>query len=249
MNEHFAAVIDGSTSKVAARIDPSISNGRFCMELIRQYVADMSAYSSVVDFCSGVTDIVRSVYTVHDVDMQLLKEHPEQRLTASVVVYSAYCRQVWIVGDCQCIVNDVFYDNPKPCETEIAAMRASMVEHLLADGVSPTEIQTSDLGRTHILDRLVATCKRQNVDYAVVDGFDIPIDKVKVVNVDSDNDNDIVLASDGYPFLKGTLHESEEALVCQLRDDPLCIRSFKATKGLMLGNVSFDDRCYLRFRP
>ena len=56
-------------------------------------------------------------------------------------------------------------------------------------------------------------------------------------------------SSDGYPFLKGTLHESEEALVCQLRDDPLCIRSFKATKGLMLGNVSFDDRCYLRFRP
>ena len=59
---------------------------------------------------------------------------------------------------------------------------------------------------------------------------------------------DIILASDGYPFLKPTLAESENALAAQLDSDPLCIRSFKATKGLASGNKSFDDRSYVRFK-
>ena len=57
----------------------------------------------------------------------------------------------------------------------------------------------------------------------------------------------VILASDGYPFLGDSLQESEEALKKQLEDDPLCINSFKATKGLMRGNKSFDDRCYVKF--
>ena len=58
---------------------------------------------------------------------------------------------------------------------------------------------------------------------------------------------EIVLASDGYPFLMPTLQESEERLADLLRDDPLCISIYKASKGLMQGNKSFDDRSYVRF--
>lgn len=57
---------------------------------------------------------------------------------------------------------------------------------------------------------------------------------------------EVVLASDGYPQLCPTLAESEAALRRQLDDDPFCIRTFKATKGRMVGNQSFDDRAYLR---
>ena len=60
--------------------------------------------------------------------------------------------------------------------------------------------------------------------------------------------NEVVLASDGYPFLKPTLAESEAALLHLIAHDPQCIHDFIATKGLVAGNKSFDDRTYIRFR-
>ena len=59
--------------------------------------------------------------------------------------------------------------------------------------------------------------------------------------------SEVVLASDGYPFLKPTLAASEAALVEQIANDPQNIRSFIATKGIVEGNKSFDDRTYIRF--
>lgn len=56
------------------------------------------------------------------------------------------------------------------------------------------------------------------------------------------------MASDGYPFLKPTLAESEEALAHLLAYDPQCTHEFIATKGIVVGNKSFDDRTYIRFR-
>ena len=41
--------------------------------------------------------------------------------------------------------------------------------------------------------------------------------------------------------------EAEIAAQCALLDtDPLCINEYLATKGVMEGNVSFDDRAYVR---
>lgn len=98
----------------------------------------------------------------------------------------------------------------------------------------------------------------QNKSYAVIDGFPIFREGVKVVpcslscaneeeSKDSRNGHEIILASDGYPFLKPTLAESEAALMEQLTNDPQNIKTFIATKGLVDGNKSFDDRVYVRF--
>ena len=57
---------------------------------------------------------------------------------------------------------------------------------------------------------------------------------------------EIVLASDGYPRLMPTLRESEKELECLLAEDPLCIGDNIATKGLKVGQKSFDDRSYIR---
>ena len=48
-----------------------------------------------------------------------------------------------------------------------------------------------------IINDIIEGCKRQNIDYSVVDGFDVPIDKVKVVNVP--RGSEVVMASDGFP--------------------------------------------------
>ena len=96
----------------------------------------------------------------------------------------------------------------------------------------------------------------QNKTYAVIDGFPIYMDGVKVVSLGGvlpaspdAHGREIVLASDGYPFLKPTLADSEAALAHLIATDPQCIREFIATKGLVGGNRSFDDRTYVRFVP
>jgi glycerophosphoryl diester phosphodiesterase len=88
--------------------------------------------------------------------------------------------------------------------------------------------------------------KGQNIDYAVIDGFPIPQQHVRVIPLDF-RPWEIVLASDGYPFLCPTLAESEERLAWQKTNDPLNIGTFKATKAFMQDNDSFDDRAYIRF--
>ena len=82
----------------------------------------------------------------------------------------------------------------------------------------------------------------QNRLYAVIDGTPIYMPGTRLVSVRSS----AVLASAGYPTLLPTLRDTEKALAKQLADDPQNIRSFVATKGLVEGNKSFDDRAYVR---
>jgi glycerophosphoryl diester phosphodiesterase len=89
--------------------------------------------------------------------------------------------------------------------------------------------------------------KQQNISYSVIDGFNIPEQYVRIVTLDF-QPWEIVLASDGYPFLCPTLQESEEKLDWQRQNDPLNIGEFKATKAFTKGNNSFDDRSYIRFK-
>ena len=69
-----------------------------------------------------------------------------------------------------------------------------------------------------------------------------------IVRYQAKEQDEIILSSDGYPFLKDTLAESEEQLSNILHNDPMCFRLFKTTRGVIEGNLSFDDRCYCRFR-
>ena len=79
----------------------------------------------------------------------------------------------------------------------------------------------------------------------VLDGFDIIAENIEIIKVDKNSQ--IVLASDGYPFLMNTLEKSEEKLKEVLEKDPLLIHMYKSTKGLKEGNISYDDRTYIRF--
>lgn len=246
-------MIDGSTSKTAARIDGSMSNGRLCMETVRRFVAAMPEETGVEDFCKGVTAAVHETCAACGADTARLLAEPAARATASAAVYSRRRREVWLVGDCHCIVGGRYHDNPKPDEEIIAARRSDFIRNELQKCRDEAELQrkteclrADDAGRRHILPDLIAACSRQNRDYAVIDGFDIPMDKVRVIGVPP-GETVIILASDGYPFIKETLAQSEEALARLIADDPLLIYRYRATKGVMNGYASFDDRSYIRF--
>lgn len=266
VTDDFIAVIDGSTSKTPKHLNPDMKNGRYAMMLISEYIwEELKADASVDDFCQGVTAyIYNKVYEKLGVE-ERLKEHPEERLTASAILYSRTRNEVWMVGDCQAIIDGKLYENGKPYEQEIARKRVELIEQ----GLSPAE------ARKQIEPLLIkAMLSGQNQTYTVIDGFPIYREGVKVVSVSASSSvqdsvpasdsvpcsdsasasdtipsssSEIVLASDGYPFLKPTLAVSEAALAEQIANDPQNIRSFIATKGIVEGNKSFDDRTYIRF--
>ena len=266
VTDDFIAVIDGSTSKTPKHLNPDMKNGRYAMMLISEYIREeLKADASADDFCQGVTAyIYNKVYEKLGVE-ERLKEHPEERLTASAILYSRTRNEVWMVGDCQAIIAGKLYENGKPYEEKIARKRVE----LIAQGLSPAE------ARKQIEPLLIkAMLSGQNQTYTVIDGFPIYREGVKVVSVSDfcsvqnsvpasdsvpcsdsisasdtipSSSSEIVLASDGYPFLKPTLAASEAALAEQIANDPQNIHSFIATKGIVEGNKSFDDRTYIRF--
>ena len=266
VTDDFIAVIDGSTSKTPKHLNPDMKNGRYAMMLISEYIREeLKADASVDDFCQGVTAyIYNKVYEKLGVE-ERLKEHPEERLTASAILYSRIRNEVWMVGDCQAIIAGKLYENGKPYEEKIARKRVELIEQ----GLSPAE------ARKQIEPLLIkAMLSGQNQTYTVIDGFPIYREGVKIVSVSDScsvqdsvpasdsvpcsdsasasdtipsSSSEIVLASDGYPFLKPTLAASEAALAEQIANDPQNIHSFIATKGIVEGNKSFDDRTYIRF--
>ena len=266
VTDDFIAVIDGSTSKMPKHLNSDMKNGRYAMMLISEYIREeLKADASVDEFCQGVTAyIYNKVYEKLGVE-ERLKKHPEERLTASAILYSRIRNEVWMVGDCQAIIAGKLYENGKPYEQEIARKRVELIEQ----GLSPAE------ARKQIEPLLIeAMLSGQNQTYTVIDGFPIYREGVKVVSVSDScsvqdsvpasdsvpcsdsasasgtipsSSSEIVLASDGYPFLKPTLAASEAALAEQIANDPQNIHSFIATKGIVEGNKSFDDRTYIRF--
>lgn len=250
----FIAVIDGSTSKTPHHLSPDMKNGRYAMVLISEYIQhELKPESPVEDFCEGVTSyIYNKVYRQQGIEEQM-QAHPEERLTASAILYSKAKNEVWMVGDCQAIIDGKLYENNKPFEDIVARRRVELIRQ----GFTPQE------ARKTIEPLLIqAMLEGQNKTYTVIDGFPIYQKGVKVVSLNAPQKNvetdvadslplptkEIVLASDGYPFLKPTLTESEEALAHLLSYDPQCTHEFIATKGIVVGNKSFDDRTYIRFQ-
>lgn len=253
----FIAVIDGSTSKATERVSRWYSNGRLCMKVISRFIRKAPADITVDAFLKGVTEAVRKKYSSRRLDFYAA--HPEERITASCIVYSRLQRQLWMIGDCQCLVGKSgcaddeyeFFDNPKPSEAVVAEARAAEAHRLLASGEATVEsLLANDVARAKVIPQMIEAMKRQNIDYAVVDGFKIPRQKVKVFTFDFEPWT-IILASDGYPILHPTLAASEEALSLQREQDPLNIGTgnppFKATKAFVQGFNSFDDRSYIKF--
>lgn len=123
----FVAVIDGSTSKTPKRISEDMKNGRYAMLLIGKYIAQMPAQTSLTEFCTGITGTISDIYCSKGFDLQQLSRNPQERITASAVIYSKYYNEIWMVGDCLCMVDGKLYENSKPYEDILAERRATII--------------------------------------------------------------------------------------------------------------------------
>lgn len=244
--DDYVAVIDGSTSKSLRRLRSDMTNGRLASTTIATFIEQMPSNLDCAQFCLEVTRHISQFYTTLGIDRQTLLTHAENRMTASAIIYSVSRKEIWMVGDCQCLVNGVPYTNEKPTEKANALRRSALLHQALEEGHTTIDcLRHDDIGRAAILPDIIQSTRRQNIDFAVIDGYPIAMDYVRVLFVPVAEE--IVLASDGYPKLFNDLASTEAYLEQVIREDPLFISLHPATKGVMDGNGSNDDRSYIRF--
>jgi glycerophosphoryl diester phosphodiesterase len=176
-----------------------------------------------------------------------------ERCAACVLLYSRHHHQVWSVGDSQALVDGQLYCRSKASDDLLANVRAFFLETELLLGKTIEELQENDTGRAFITPLLKRDRLFQNnpahpeYESWVMDGFLDPALGVVVTDIQELTEY-LVLASDGYPEVFSTLDETEKRLAEILARDPLLFREFKSTKGFQKGQISFDDRSYLRLR-
>jgi hypothetical protein len=245
----FVAVIDGATSKTDRQWDGK-TGGRIAAETLKEAFARIPSDATAREAVDLLTAAIKDLYERYQV-LETVRTDPVQRATACFVAISFARKEVWFVGDCQCLLNQELVLNVKKIDTITANARSMFLEAEIAQGKTIEELLQHDTGRAFILPLLERQMLFQNTPnagqygFSIIDGFDVSEEGIRIHPL-SANIQTIVLASDGYPFLKETLEASETALQEILLDDPLLFRTYKSTKGMTQGNVSFDDRAYVK---
>lgn len=237
----YIAVFDGATPKTAFRFADGTTPGQKVARTLAEAVSDLAS------------DI-----SCHEAIAWLSSQIQPGCGEASGILYSAARREIWSVGDCQyawiCQGRTFFrHQECKRIDKILSQWRADIVKSLLSRGIcSVADIQEDDPGRRIIQPFITRQVRYQNLQenhplaFGVFDGKPIPDRFIHIFPV-PDDVREIILASDGYPQLAPTLAETEILLQRLLQQDPLCIDALCGTKAVKAGNLSFDDRTYIRF--
>jgi len=241
----FAAVIDGGTDKTGLRYS-GMTGGRYAMLACADALQSLNPDA---DCSAAIRWLTKTVAERLPCGLSA-RERPEAVLT----VYSQARREIWQVGD----VGFWHLGQPeggvtgrKLIDRYAADIRAAILHVELDKGVSQSTLARSDPGRRAILDLLNEQAEFRNVlaakelAYPAIDGCEVPAKLITVRRI-PDSVTELVIASDGYPCILSTLERSENLLSELLALDPLCIDKLRGTKGVTPGNLSFDDRAYLR---
>lgn len=245
VTENFIAVLDGATAKKCGLLDGKTS-GRFAVDtaekVFKEFSADVSA-EEAVDALSRELD--HRIAQFGDFSQDI--ERPAYGFAA----YSRHRRQIWRVNDVHVRMDDINHLGSKVVDDITYAARALMTDMALRGGMTVDDIRQKDVGREFIqpaldLQHLLAN-RPGEYCFGVIDGRRVPRDFIEVL--DASTVTEITLASDGYPDLLPTLAQTEKYLFDYMIEDPLLYKKHKSAKGVSTGQVSYDDRAYIRFTP
>lgn len=247
ITENYISIIDGVTSK-GNTLWQNMTSGVYVKKLLINAINNMSPNLNAEDSIIYLNTLIKEEYKKSNM-YEYVKEYPEERLQANLIVFNISKNEIWMWGDCQALINKKLYHKEKKIDKILSETRSLFVDLELKNGKTVEDIIKNDTGRKYILPLLKQSIVYNNTigEYGcnVLDGFEIMPKSVIKIKV-KEND-EIVLASDGYPVLKNSLKESEEKLLEILEKDPLLINIYKSTKGLQQGNISYDDRTYIKF--
>jgi glycerophosphoryl diester phosphodiesterase len=246
----FVAVIDGATPKTP-RLWGGRTGGQEAARLLSEALGQLPGDATIHSAVRYLTESIRSAYEQANA-LAIVRANPVERMAASLAVASLHRREIWLIGDCACIVGGKRVTNRKLIDRILADARAAFLESELQAGKSLEDLRKRDTGRQFIYPLLERQTMYQNnadagvYEYAALDGFPIPHRHLRVCRLPPPPTS-VVLATDGYPVVRETLATSEETLKRIVTRDPLLMRQYKSTKGVQAGNLSYDDRAYIRF--
>jgi hypothetical protein len=253
INNYFGVVIDGNTTK---RNLPNNhpTPGKSAALTIASVFKDLSPDATALQAVKQMTEVVKSLYLQDISPSNQFYGFQNRVFSATFASISFSRKELWIVGDCQALLNDELITQKNRTEELVSQVRAMMLEIYLGQGLaSETDLLHKDLAREFIVPLLEGKSIFQNSPQygsywsAAIDGSLVPDQGIIVRSIPAST-KEVVIATDGYPHLENTLSKTEKKLRYLLDSDPLMFRLFKSTKGVYEGFDSFDDRAYLRFR-
>lgn len=247
----LVAVLDGATAKSDLQWG-ALSSG---LHAVQHVFAELAKVPVAAEAREAVDQLTRALYRtyVECGRAELVARESQHRPTVSFVAISTARRELWIVGDCQALVNGRLVTGAKLIDKVNAEARALYLEGEILAGKSVAELLLDDVGRRFVWPLVTRQTMFQNKPeagefwFAAIDGFPVPAEGIHVERL-PDEETEVVLATDGYPMLKPTLAESEAAVQRLIVEDPLCFRTHTSVKGIAPGDRSFDDRAYVRIR-
>lgn len=242
VTDDFAAVIDGASDATGARFGDK-SGGRLAAEVIAAAISGLSADIDARTFADTLSGALAAA--VGDLP-------PDVRWPVAVVsCASARRREVWRIGDCNVVIDQIEHPSTFRLEKAASRFRAAVNAALMARGMPIEEILEHDPGAQA---RRILTDNQQHLantvgpwGYGCINGKRVPSQYIEVMAI-PEGPAEVVLTSDGYPVVGGTLRETEATLARLVRDDPAAIGElWKIGKPATRGSNAPDDRAYLRF--
>jgi glycerophosphoryl diester phosphodiesterase len=256
----YACVVDGATSVTGGRwTKDNLTEGQWAARILLNGVKNLSSDCTPREIVDKLTKLLRKAYQEEGV-LDLMATKPEERATASMILFSRKLKKLICVGDCQAAFlnqsGELFQIiQPHKHNDEVMSLARCMFLQLeIARGQTVEELlkSSSDPGRDFVTPLRVGQRLFQNnpkapipYQYWVLDGFPVADIGIEVFDVPRKT-TQIILATDGYRSLYSTLQETEKKLQSLLKADPLVMNIYRSTKGVRPGAESFDDRTYLR---
>jgi len=249
LSDNFVAVIDGATAQSSKNVD-GVAPGRLIAEALAQHIPHIPIHS---DSKEGIK------FLVSKINKEIIQPHFSEDMgtvrapNASVIIFSKDRKELWRIGDCNYAIDGKVNMKYMLVDEAHALIRSEIISHAILTGArKPEELTENDPGREF----LQPLFQRQHVfannteagewAYGEFDATPKSLHFLEVIILP--DQAELVLASDGYPKIFSTLQDSENYLSDILSKDPLLYKEYKSTKGLQEGNVSFDDRAYLRLK-
>ena len=234
---HLFGILDGSRG-------PDVAGSDLISDILDQavaYLQDAVREITLEAIIADLTAMVSAKKTAAGIE--------DFRLSGGFVfcLYSDHFGEIWRVGDCKFRqngkTNAPFWRTEEIC----AEARAIILQSRLNAGMSVAEIM-SDPGYDEVIASLLrheASFLNRDNDprsFGAVIGTQIPDQFLERYTA---LPGSLVITSDGFPVVRDTLAETEEAHQVLLQKDPLCIGDNLQCKGLGPGRTSFDDRSFL----
>ena len=200
----FAAVVDGAGSW-SGRLN-GLRPGRFAALAVAEGVGTLEAEADLPSAARHLSLLLREALAGTSIEGELLRPQ-----TCVAAIYSVARREVWLVGDCQALVNGQHHQFDLPTDQRAASLRQALLRTLLMKGQSIAELQASDPSWPILKPLFEAAPAYRNhptdlLEYGAFDGQRIPACHLHVLPV-LEQVTEVVLASDGYPATGGSFDD------------------------------------------